>query len=115
MINAVVVNARCKRNRQAFGIRMEEKSPRYWVADWAFAVKDAVAKKEGYSQNISGRFDFADEYPGCPHCGGKTLMVCSCGKVSCWDGISTRVTCPWCLREVEISGVADQIGVQQQY
>jgi hypothetical protein len=48
--NVVIVGARCTRSSQHFGIRFEESDPEHWTADWAFAVREASARKEGYDQ-----------------------------------------------------------------
>ena len=95
--DVVVVMARCSQTRQGFGIRFEEKAPGQWIADWAFAIKEAVARKEGYDcGEITGAFGFDPAYPGCPHCGAMNIFGCNCGKVACWDGERRTVTCPWC-------------------
>ena len=115
MINAVVVKARCRHNRQFFGIRFEEREPGHWVADWAFAVKESVAGKEDYSQNITGTFEFDAEYPGCPHCHGRNILVWSCCGVSCWDDSGSTAPCPGCQRTAQIGGTANNIPVINQY
>lgn len=105
MINVVIVMARCSRDKLSFGIRLEEKSPRQWTADWAFAVKETLAKKEGYGRNeIRGAFLLDGAYPGCPYCKVKGFVKCGCGKVACWDSERTTVTCPWCGDTSAIGG-----------
>lgn len=98
MRNVVIVMSRCSWNKESFGIRFEEDNQGNWVSDWAFAVKEAVSKKEGYDKNeIKGAITLDAEYPGCPHCKNRSIVLCSsCGKVSCYDGSSLTVTCPWC-------------------
>ncbi len=110
--NVVIVMARCGRTRQSFGIRLEEYAPRQWGADWAFAVKEDAARREGYDRAvISGSFGFADTYPGCPSCHAKSLFKCSCGGVACCPGEAQTVHCPWCGEKGEISGSADSLSV----
>jgi hypothetical protein len=94
--NVVIVVARCCRERQLFGIRFEEHGRGAWEADWAFPLKERAAKREGYGSEISGSFEFAPDYPGCPGCRAPGLFVCSCGKVCCWDRVTRQVTCAWC-------------------
>ena len=101
--NVVIVMARCSRGQQSFGIRFEEKGSGRWIADWAFAIGEASAKREGYDQSeITGVFGFAPDYPGCPHCQAPSIFQCVCGEVACWDGDHHNVTCPWCGTLVEL-------------
>jgi hypothetical protein len=103
--NVVIVIGRCNRSKQGFGIRFERASASQWTATWAFPIRDAVAKREGYaSSQISGAFAFDSGYPGCPHCQTRGIFKCACGKVACWDGESKTVTCPWCGVRGELSG-----------
>lgn len=102
--NVVIIMARCRHSGQGFGIRFEEKSRSQWVGDWAFPVKEQVAKKEGYDRSeIRGTFSFDEAYPGCPHCGAKDLFKCHCSKVACWDGESRTVVCPWCKAKCRLT------------
>jgi hypothetical protein len=106
----VIVTCRCSRSRQGFGIRFEEVQPCQWVADWAFAVPDTTASKEGYDRNgIAGAFSLANAYPGCPHCRTRSIFRCGCGKVGCWDGVS-YVICPWCGARGEVRGSIECLG-----
>src|SRR4051812_14852524 len=67
--NVVIIMCRCTRSKGGFGVRMERHAADQWIATWAFAIKDNVAKKEGYDQSqIRGSFAFESAYPGCPHC-----------------------------------------------
>lgn len=106
----VIVMGQCTRRREAFGIRFEQQMPERWLADWAFAIKDTLAKKEGYDHNeITGAFEFDVKYPGCPYCEATGIYKCgSCGKVACWDGQLT-VTCPGCKRTARIAGQIDKL------
>jgi hypothetical protein len=84
-------------------MRLEEKTKDYWIADWAFAIKEESASREGYQNTtVCGAFAFAAEYPGCPHCGARSIFKCGCGRVACWDGETRRVTCPWCEATAEL-------------
>lgn len=108
--NVVIVLARCRRTGHSFGIRVEEKFPGQWKADWAFPIKENVARKEGYGRSeIRGSFSLDDAYPGCPHCTAKPFARCGCGKVACWDGESQTITCPWCGSRGTISGQIDRL------
>ncbi len=105
MRNVVIVMGRCGVTKQGFGIRFERHGTNQWGATWAFAIKDAVAKREGYEQTqIEGQFAFDDSFPGCPHCSTHSFFVCGCGKLSCMKAEGRRVTCPWCKRTGEVSG-----------
>lgn len=110
LLHVVIVVARCARSKKYFGIRFEERGRNKWFADWAFQMKETVARKEGYDRNtISGKLRFGEEYPGCPHCENKRLVKCGCGQVSCWDGKDGPVTCPWCGSTGEVTGTIDSL------
>lgn len=99
----VVVISRCRKSAENFGIRIEQKMTDKWIADWAFAIKEDTAKREGYDQTqISGIFEIDAKYPGCPYCKSNSFFKCSCGKVACWDNIE-RVTCPWCRQMIHLT------------
>jgi hypothetical protein len=106
----VIVMGQCTNRREDFGIRFEQQMPGRWLADWAFAIRDTLAQKEGYySSEITGAFEFDGKYPGCPYCEASSIYKCgSCGKVACWDGRMT-VTCPWCKQTAQISGQIDKL------
>lgn len=103
--NIVIVMSRCSRSKGGFGIRLEHQSSNQWLATWAFAIKEGIAKKEGYDKSpISGSFALQATYPGCPHCQATGFFKCSCGRVACWNQESRTVTCPWCGQSGELSG-----------
>jgi len=104
-LNVVIVLARCSRSKQLFGIRFEEKGRNQWLADWAFPIKEVMARREGYDRGeIRGTFQIAPTFPGCRSCGAVGFFSCGCGKVGCWDGESGMATCPWCGSSGELSG-----------
>jgi hypothetical protein len=106
----VIVVARCRFTLNAFGIRFEPKSPPRWTATWAFPLKETSAQREGYNRNrIIGSFDFDQEYPGCPHCKASSIFQCYCGKINCWEGSQTMVTCGWCGQEVILTDTIRQM------
>jgi len=108
--NVAIVISRCSRTGEAFGVRFEESTPSSWLGDWAFAIRERAAKREGYDgSEIIGAIALAGGYPGCPHCWANGLYKCSCGKVTCWDGERRVVTCPWCKLAGEPSGAVESL------
>lgn len=119
----VIVLAKCSQSLQPFGIRFEEKARErsfslfpslkngtMWMGDWAFSIRENSARREGYtSSEIKGIFGFALRYPGCPHCKGRSIARCSCGKVGCWDGVSEIFECPWCGFVGKLSGQIERL------
>ncbi len=93
---AVVVLCKCGEVHRTFGIRTEKRNNE-WYFTWAFPIKEASAKREGYDQTkVVGQILLEKEYPGCPYCKNKGFVVCSCGHICCnitKDGI---FTCEWC-------------------
>jgi hypothetical protein len=101
----VIIMAQCSHSKQGFGIRLEEKLTGQWMADWAFPIKEAAAKREGYDKSeIAGSFSIDDVYPGCPHCEQKSIVKCICNKVSCGGDQDSFHTCPRCGNKAQISG-----------
>lgn len=105
-----IIVARCSNSRGLYGIRFEQREPRVWVFDWAFAIKAGTAQREGYDQTtIEGRFEIGEHYPGCPHCGAPSIFRCGCGRVNCWDGHRREVTCAWCGQTGTLSGAIESL------
>lgn len=104
--NVVIVMSRCSRSKDSFGIRFEQNFQGNWVTDWAFPAKETLGRKEGYDKNeIKGSITLDTQYPGCPHCHDTSIVLCTtCNKVSCYDGSSNRVTCPWCNTGNSVGG-----------
>lgn len=95
--NVAVVPAYCSETKRLFGIRLEERSPGVWTADWAFPLSERRCSREGYSrQELRGEFSLAVEYPGCPHCEKETFALCGCGRLSCCHAEAASHTCPSC-------------------
>ena len=95
--NAAVIACMCGRDHQLFGVRFEEK-PWGWECSWAFRLKESTAQREGYNRaSINSRSIVASpEYPGCPYCESRGFIVCSCGRLTCWNGYSRSGTCGFC-------------------
>lgn len=103
-INVVIITAHCSKRRSRMGIRLEEVASKYWLADWAFRIKDSVARKEGYDKTrVDGLFEFSEKFPGCPYCNAQAFVLCSCDTLLC-NEIGSRVfSCPSC-------GVSGSVG-----
>jgi hypothetical protein len=101
----LIVMGQCARSRQGFGIRIEHAGG-HWVGTWAFPMKDAAAKREGYDKTeLTGTFAIGPAYPGCPHCKATGWVTCgACSKLACWDGDSHTVVCPWCGNRADVGG-----------
>lgn len=100
-IEAQVALARCKEGKKIYAVRME-KTTLGWKYDWAFALSEGRAKSEKYtSTKIIGNIYPDTEYPGCPFCGARTFVVCSCGKLNCYNGEKSFI-CQWCGAQGEL-------------
>ncbi len=105
MPEATVALCKCKETHKTYGVRFEKIEPRHWKYTWAFPIKEAAAKREGYNDTIiEGFIEPDEEYPGCPYCGAKYFVICSCGKLNCNTGNGTRFTCEWCGETGELTG-----------
>jgi hypothetical protein len=106
--HVIIVLSRCTASPgQTFGIRLEEKTSRHWFVNWAFALPETVAAREGYDRTeVSGSFEIVEhEYPGCPSCGQHGIALCgSCDKLGCWNVTERSSQCPWCGARGTIEG-----------
>ncbi len=95
---AVIVLCKCGEAHKTFGIRAERTAQNEWTFTWAFPIKEASVKREGYDHtSIKGDLLFAEEYPGCPYCGSSNYTLCSdCGHLNCTVTKNNLFTCEWC-------------------
>lgn len=102
--NVVIIMAKCSQSKQNFGIRMEKTLTGQWMANWAFAIKEAKAKRESYDKSdISGSFLIDNAYPGCPHCEQSSFVKC---------GVCQKVSVKRCLAEVSRVALIPILGVK---
>lgn len=94
-VNARVMLAKCSYNK-LYGIRVEQNENK-WLMTWAFPLDEKKAHSEGYNKTqLTGDFEPAEKYNGCPYCGAKYFVLCgSCGKISCYNN-EKKVKCNWC-------------------
>lgn len=109
--NVVIIPAKCQRTGSMYGIRAE-KTGGAWHLNWSFPMPEDESARENFNENkISGKIVIDQEYPGCPHCGGKGFVHCGqCGKLSCWDEEDKNFTCHHCGYEGQIGGSAEEFG-----
>ncbi len=101
-IEAQVALAKCREGKKMYGVRME-KTDEGWKYTWAFTVSEERAKAENYSvTKIKGRIYPDEEYPGCPYCGAKNFVVCSCGRLNCYNMEDNKFQCEWCGSKGEL-------------
>ena len=102
---SALVLARCTKTRQPLGMRFEEKSAGQWFLVSAFPLGQDAAERGGYGPaELPGAFFYDETYAGCPYCQAKSFFRSICGKMACWDGSPSPVTCPWCDHIGTISG-----------
>ena len=97
MPEATVALCKCGETHKIYGVRFEKIADRHWKYTWAFPMKEASAQREGYDATmITGAIEPDEEYPGCPYCGAKYFVICSCGKLNCNIVSGNVFTCNWC-------------------
>ena len=107
-MEAKVIMVRCEKCKKPFGARIEKRENGWWV-NWAFKIDDKIAKSEGFdSEVIEGQVFIDEEYPGCVHCGSKGIVICKCGKVTCWEG-QKSMRCGWCNQKSFVTGGAGRV------
>ncbi|MBQ5921954.1 MAG: hypothetical protein IIW91_01240 [Alistipes sp.] len=96
-IEATVALCKCGETKKIYGVRFQRMESGNWKYTWAFPMRSTTAKREGYDNTIiEGMIEPEMEYPGCPYCGTKYFVICSCGKLNCNIGHNNRFTCGWC-------------------
>lgn len=109
-MEARIALCKCKEGRRSYGVRFE-RMEKGWKYTWAFPVKEAAAKREGYDETqIVGNIGPDDDYPGCPFCGARYFVICDCGKLNCNNGSSSNFVCDWCGESGVLSGGYDGYG-----
>ena len=97
MPEATVALCKCGETHKIYGVRFEKTADKQWKYAWAFPMKESAAKREGYdTTTITGIIAPDAEYPGCPYCGSKYFVICSCGKLNCNITTGKTFTCNWC-------------------
>lgn len=104
-VKANVILAKCRTERELYGMRVEERGGD-WIRTWAFPIRQELAEKEGFDKvQIQGSFTTTEDYPGCPYCGTDGFFVCGkCGKLNCYRGEETTV-CLWCGNRAGVRSV----------
>lgn len=102
----------CGKSKQHFGITVDSVSKNKFVIVWSFKIDEEKAHREHFDQTkITGSFEIDQDFPGCPYCGAKRLVVCQCGALICYNG-EEKITCPKCGRIGTIKKVAEYISIK---
>ncbi len=101
-IEAQVVLAKCRESKKTYAVRMEKDSFG-WKYNWAFIPSEERIKKENYAKTkIIGNIYPDSEYPGCPYCKAMNFVICSCGKINCYNNEEGEFVCGWCGSKGEL-------------
>lgn len=101
--DAFVMIGHCPRNKGIYGITVDKIAKRQYCTVWAFPLNRERAKHEGFGEtSVNGSITNDAEYPGCPYCEAKDMIICSCGAVICNNG-QHHVTCPNCGNSGEVT------------
>ena len=112
-IEATVALCKCGKSHKTYGVRFEKVGKKRWEYTWAFPVQEATAKREGYDETtIVGNIEPRKDYPGCPYCSSSSFVICSCGKLCCYNGLTGLFTCEWCGETGELGGYYDGSGIK---
>ena len=97
-MEAKVILVKCPTSHKTYGIRVQKTEIGDWIKTWAFKINELSAVNAGYDRSgIIASLQETENYPGCPYCGVHNFYQCgSCGKIVCYNGIDSIVTCPWC-------------------
>lgn len=98
---------RCKKESKEFRVKIEEKSSGIWLLTQASPIESGI-KAYHEKLDIEGSFEF-DNYDGCPHCGAMGIILCTCGRIFCWNATTKKNKCPWCHNVNFVDGVIRNI------
>ncbi len=94
--NAFAIVCYCPESKRQYGITVDLIGPKLYSLIWAFKINMDKAKREGFDKTtVQGNIQTDENYPGCPYCGTKQIVVCACGGIICYHGERT-ITCPKC-------------------
>lgn len=112
-----IVPTRCETTKEAFEIRFRKDGSATdgssaWHAVEAVELADGGdAEGAADERRITGDFVFDPGYEGCPHCDQQSFFHCAdCDNLSCWDGQTETVICPWCYSEIRLTQGIDELG-----
>lgn len=111
-MEARIALCKCKEGKRAYGVRFE-RAGQGWKYTWAFPLKEAAAKREGYDKTqLVGNISPGADYPGCPFCKAKYFIICSCGKLNCNNANDPTAIfkCEWCGATGKLAGGYDGSG-----
>ena len=101
-MNIAIITAKCNATRKLYGIRIEQNGNFIDCTD-SFPLASSHADAKYPEFNFHGELRLTSDFEGCPHCHQIGFIKCgTCGKISCWDSITKKVTCPWCGVVVDI-------------
>jgi len=100
------VRARCRHNGAPFLVKIKQTVKAEYVIASASPIREEALRNPSFAEEmIDGKIKLPAEYRGCPYCGDRGLLVCSCCKsgVACSSlSLLSRLApilfrrCPWC-------------------
>jgi hypothetical protein len=109
----MIAKAKCSRTKTSFAISISKIDRGFWEASGAFAISASRAEGGYGHETIKGGLQIGTTYPGCVHCGNKSIFLCSnCQSLNCQGGAVSRgllrkqiyVTCGNCCIELNLVG-----------
>lgn len=107
---ALIIKTYCNKTGKTFGIRTQKEGPNVWLMDWAFPILEEIDGEEGSQESyrLQGALNFADEYPGCPHCGTGYLYKCgTCGAMNDRFPNDEIMKCGGCGLDISVDSFVD--------
>ena len=81
----MIARARCSRTTNWFGINLNKNERGIWEAVATFAISQSRVERPGHGQEtFTGGLELGSAYPGCIHCGDKSICLCAnCQCLNC--------------------------------
>jgi uncharacterized protein YegL len=105
-----VLDLRCRKTRRSFTMRVDKRGDGGWVATYCEANDDGISGT--HAQTVPA-FEYATEYPGCPHCKSRGMFICGCEALACWDGVARRVQCPTCREHITLGAHVTSVNARR--
>ena len=95
---------KCASTKKDFFTRLDrKKGENLWHFAYAFPFHISLSGDScvAAKREVINTGEDAEDWNGCPHCGNRCTIFCSCGTIFCAETIGTFVTCPGCNRSYQ--------------
>ncbi|MBR1592031.1 MAG: hypothetical protein IJ666_03355 [Ruminococcus sp.] len=95
---AQLLLCRCSRNKELFGITMEQRTSNEWEFMYSYPIEEKRTESEGFDSNtVTASMYFSSSFAGCPYCRTLSFFQCGiCHRINCNPKDGDSAECAWC-------------------